>query len=91
MLASLWCSEVERLAAGTIALPVKDIDSETVLGERFQPRHYGVTLIPWDDQKLLLSRNFCRSQQALCSPPVHLKEKDKEIGKGNKGYKNGNR
>lgn len=80
VLASLRCCEHERPAAGTIALPVKDIDSEMVLRERFQPRHYGVTLIPWDDQNLLLSRNFCRSQQALCSPPLHLKEKDKEIG-----------
>lgn len=76
VLASLWCCEGERRAAGTIALLVKDIDSETVLGERLQPRHYGVTLISWEVQKLLLSRNFCRSQQALCSPAMHLKERE---------------
>lgn len=79
VLASLRCCEGDRLAAGTIALPVKDIDSEAILGERFQPRHYGVRVIACEDQKLLLSMNFCRSQQAFCSPQMHLKERDKEI------------
>lgn len=80
VLASLRCCEGDRLAAGTIALPGKDIDNEAILGERFQPRHYGAHVIAWKDQKLLLSMNFCRSQQAFCSPQMHLKERDKEMG-----------
>ena len=71
-LTSLWSVECDRVTVGPIALLVENIDSESVLGERLEARHDGMSPLPRKGQGLALIQNLVRIQQTSSPHPVNL-------------------
>lgn len=73
-LTSLWRVEGDRVTVGPIALLVENVHGESVLGERFEAGHDGVTPLPREGQGLAVIEHPVGIQQTPLPRPVHLLE-----------------
>lgn len=73
-LTSLWRVKRDRVAVGTVALLVEHVDSEPVLGERLETRHYSVAPVAGEGHGVALIQGLIRIQQAPFPHPADLLE-----------------